>query len=222
MNEGQGTHRLIPGTQMPTFEASPVRAEHAELIWSWVNDDKARTWLDLGSGRQTISKRDLYLLVTSPRNHARLFHRVGGGQPLGLVCLNDARNLMGSADIWGIRGVYDRETRNAAAASFLLTIATGFLDLGRTVIGSWVCDGNSITVGMHRRLGFVETGRLRARHVVNGVAYDRLLFDLTRDEFMTRYPDVPSETGVTARSLGCLPSKVCPIRAEIQELSYAQ
>jgi RimJ/RimL family protein N-acetyltransferase len=219
MTDIHSDDRLIPGTRLPMFEATPVRVEHAEQIWDWMNDEKARIWFDLGSGRQSMSKRDLYLLLTSPRNYARLFRKPNSTPALGLVCLNDMQNLMGSADIWGIRGVYDATTRNAAAASFLLTIATGFLDLGRTVIGSWIAEGNNISIGMHRRLGFVETGRMRARHVVNGVAYDRLLFDMTRDEFIARYPDVPSEQGVTARSFCGALSQPAAVRLASRELS---
>lgn len=148
-----------------------------------------------------MSKRDLFLMVTSIRNHARLFRLPGQDEPLGLICLNDSVNLMGSAEAWGVRGVYSGAPANISASAFVLALATGFVDLNREVIGSWVVDCNQFSVAMHLKLGFRETGRMRSRHFMNGRHYDRVLFDMTRAEFAERYPDVPSENGLTMRQL---------------------
>lgn len=188
----------IPGTTFPLLELFPVGPGHAALVHGWIDDDKARPWLDLGSGRQSLAKRDLYVMLTSPRTWARLFRLPGSDVPLGLVCLNDVANEMGSAEVWGVRGCYDASAPpNTSVAAFLLALANGFIERERAVIGSWVVDGNALSVGMHRLLGMTETGRQRQRHAMGARRLDRLLFDMTRAEFAARFPAVAGESGRT-------------------------
>lgn len=187
----------IPGTELPMLELFPVGPQHMDQVHSWICDEKARCWLDLGGGQQSLPKRNLYLLLTSARNHARLFRVPGTDAPLGLVCLNDARNEMGSADVWGMRGQFAGGPPNVSVAAFLLILANGFLDLDRHVIGSWIVESNQLSIAMHHRLGLKESGRQRGRHRMNGRHFDRLLFDITRDEFAARFPHVPSQSGRT-------------------------
>lgn len=202
------------GTDLPLVTFVPVAAADAEKIAGWIADDKAREWLDLGSGRQQMGARELFLMLTSPRNHARLFHLPGDPArvPLGLVCLNDVANQMGSADVWGVRGAYAGGPRNLSVAAFLGMLATGFVDHGRAVIGSWVVEGNGLSVLMHRRLGLTESGRQRQRHRMGGCLHDRLLFDITRAEFAERYPLVCAESGRCMADLA---------RAASEEMVYA-
>jgi RimJ/RimL family protein N-acetyltransferase len=192
----------IPGTPLPLVELVPLRPTHAALVHAWVSDEQARAWLDLGSGRRDMSQRDLYLQLSGPRTWARLFRLPGTEAPLGLVCLNDVHNEMGSAEIWGMRGNYAPSApRNVVAAAFLLGAANGFIEFGRQVIGSWVVEGNALSASIQRQLGAVETGRQRHRHVIGGRRLDRLLFDFTRDEFADRFPSVPGESGRTMREV---------------------
>lgn len=196
---------------MPSVDLSPIHKEHAEMLHAWISDPRTRCWLDFGGGRRDISKRELFLLVTSARTHARLFSLAGEGRPLGLICLNDASNLMGSAEAWCVRGVYEGGPLNITASAGLLALASGFIDLGRTVIGAWVVDCNYLSIAMHVKVGFKQTGRMRRRHFVNDRLHDRLFFDMTRDEFAERYPDVPAESGRTMRQLqtcadSCVPA----------------
>jgi len=193
------TYAKIPGTDLPLLRRDPVLPSDMATVHGWIGDEKARVWFDLGGGCQSLSSRALYLLLTSPRNHARLFRAPEGGEPLGLSCLNDVTNLMGSADIWGMRGLYASGPRHLAAAGMLLMLADGFIDHGRNVIGSWITEGNMLSIGMHERLGMRQTGRQRARHRIGDVYYDRLLFDMTREEFAARYPDVAASSGATIR-----------------------
>jgi hypothetical protein len=194
-------YATIPGTTLPLIELCPLLPAHAEMVKGWIDDERARCWLDLDSGRQQMDTRPLYLMLTGARCHARLTRMPGSEHYGGLVCLNDSRNEMGSAGVWGLRGDYGPSVPNIAVAAFLVMLATGFLDLQREVIGSWVVDGNQFSVAMHERLGLQLTGRQRARHRMNGRLHDRLLFDITRDEFAERYPKVASEAGRTFAGL---------------------
>lgn len=185
----------IPGTTLPWIELIPLQTDHATTIHLWFADEKVRPWLDLGSGRQQLPVRELYLLLTGSRSFTRLARLPGSTEPLGLVCLGDVSNQMGSADIWGVRGTFAQSPGNVSVAAFLLMLANGFVDLGRTVISSWVVEGNQFSIAMHQRLGMRETGRQRARHFAGGQRRDRLLFDITRAEFAERFGAVRAESG---------------------------
>lgn len=195
-------HDFIAGTDLPRVAFSPVGAEHADMLHAWLGDERVNCWLDFGGGRQQLSKLALYALLTSKRNLARLFHPAQDPTPIGLICMTDIDNPMGSSEVWGMRGLYGTAPKHIATSAMLTALATGFLDQGREVMGSWLVDGNAPSLLIHRKLGLTETGRLRARHRINGRLHDRVLFDITRAEFAQRFPDVPSESGRTCRSLG--------------------
>lgn len=207
----QDASALIPGTSLPCVELHPVDGTHAHIIDGWFRDERARHWLDLGSGRQQMPARELLLMLIGPRCHARLFRLPGSAVFLGLVCLNDFRNEMGSAEVWGLRGFYGRTVPNVTAAAFLSVVAEGFLHLGREVIGSWVVEGNAFSISMLEKLGMRCTGRQRARHRINGRLHDRLLFDVTRQEFAAAYPLIAS-----ASQLGAVGRTLAPVARERQ------
>lgn len=201
MARASGVVVTIPGTEFPMVDLMRIGREHAKMLHQWVTDSNAVRWLDLGGGRQEMSERDLFLMLGSKRNHARLFCLPGTCRPLGLVCLNDVANLMGSAEAWCVRGVFEGGPLNVVTAAVLLTFANGFVDLQREVIGSWTVESNSLSIAVHRKMGLKQTGRMRKRHFMGGRYLDRLLYDLTRAEFAKLYPDVPAESGRTMREL---------------------
>ena len=48
---------------------------------------------------------------------------------------------------------------------------------------------NERALGLYRRLGFQEEGRLRRNYFTNGEYHDEILLGMTREEFDERYPD---------------------------------
>ncbi|MBU3537204.1 hypothetical protein KHT87_22530, partial [Alkalihalobacillus clausii] len=82
--------------------------------------------------------------------------------PIGLVCMTDIDNPMGSSEVWGMRGLYGTAPKHIATSAMLTALATGFVDQGREVMGSWLVDGNAPSMQIHRKLGLTETGRQRA------------------------------------------------------------
>ncbi len=195
----------IPGTTFPSVQFNTIRAQDIDMIAGWMEDKKIHQWLDMGGGRQVVSKMQLHSMLMSQRTHARLFG-MPGSLSIGLICINDVDNLMGTADMWGLRGVYEKGPSNIATAAALVGLATGFIDFKREVMRTWVVDGNHRSLLIHRKLGLREVGKARSCHVMDGKRYDRHLFDMTRDEFANLYPDVPSESGTTFRTLAtCSP-----------------
>jgi RimJ/RimL family protein N-acetyltransferase len=51
-----------------------------------------------------------------------------------------------------------------------------------------VYDYNSASLSLHRKLGFVEEGRLRRHLFLAGDYHDEFVFGMTADEFCQRYP----------------------------------
>jgi len=185
----------IPGTDLPLVTSVPFTAQHAELVHAWASAQHAQDWIDMGNGKRDLTCREFYCFLNSSRNHARVFLDPGTLQPTGLACLNDVHNQMGYAEIWGLRGQFTSRIRGLAPATSLLMLATAFIDFERESVGAWVVAGNSFAIALHQRLGYVRTGVQRRRHRVGQVWHDRVTFDITREEFATRYPRVPAASG---------------------------
>lgn len=188
---------LLPGTELPFVELSAMGAEDFDSVARWIGAERARVWLDLGSGRQELPRRQLYMMLIGQHSHARLFRLPNEPRPLGLVALRDVNDLMGSAEAWVIRDLSVPSPRNVSAAACVRIFANGFLDLNRHLIHSWHVDCNRTSLRLHELVGMRRAGTLRQRHLIGGQRRDRWLYDMTRDEFGQRYPDVPSERGQT-------------------------
>ena len=51
-----------------------------------------------------------------------------------------------------------------------------------------IYDYNAASLGLHRKLGFVEEGRLRRHQFLGGEYHDEFIFGMTADEFHELYP----------------------------------
>jgi hypothetical protein len=60
-------------------------------------------------------------------------------------------------------------------------MSLAFRELGLRSINTWVVEGNP-SLRLVERLGFRFVGCLRQCHIIDGCAYDRLLFDLLASE----------------------------------------
>jgi hypothetical protein len=191
----------LPGTKFPWVETLPVGPDHLDTVWGWMTPPSVRCWLDFGGGRQELPKRQLYMMLTSPRVCARLFRLPGDTQPLGIVCLNNIDDLMDAMDVWVVRDVSVRRTvRNDVAGAIVSVMATGFLDYGRQIANSWVVASHRASIYLHKVVGMKRSGIQRSRHVMEGRRYDRWTYDMTLSDFGALYPDVLSEQGRTFRT----------------------
>ncbi|WP_224360669.1 GNAT family N-acetyltransferase [Hyalangium versicolor] len=191
----------LPGTTWPRVELLPFGPQHLDMVWEWMNPPQVRCWLDFGGGRQDLSKRQLYLMLSNSHVCARLFQLPGDSRPLGLVCMNNIDDLMGSMDVWIVRDLsVMRPIRNSVTSAGARILATGFLDFGRQIATTWVVASNRASIYLHDIIGMRHSGTQRSRHVIDGRRHDRWLYDMTLAEFGQLYPDVPSEQGRTFRT----------------------
>lgn len=191
----------LPGTVLPLVNLAKVTPTDIYLLNSWLSNERIYRWLDMGAGRQSLSILQLQSLMMSPRTYARLAS-VPGKPAFGLVCLNDAQNLMGTAELWYVRGGHAGEPADVMLSAILSVLASGFFDLQRVVIGAWVTDNNQPSLQIQQRIGMQQIGRQRGRHVIDGQRHDRILFDMTCEEFGQHYPLTTSERGHSYESLG--------------------
>lgn len=210
------TCETIPGTDLPRVVLKTVGHEDIDTVHEWLSNQRVHCWLDFGGGRQQLSRLAVGSMLTSKRNRGLLFYAPDSTVPIGIVCLTDIDNAMGSAEIWGVRGHFGPAPKNITTSALLAAMATGFLEHGREAIGTWLVDGNVASVGVHAKLGMTQTGRQRGRHRMGAELRDRILFDMLRHEFIARFPDAPAASGVTCRSLGWVDSAAACPRAEAE------
>ncbi|MDK2125936.1 GNAT family N-acetyltransferase [Parachitinimonas caeni] len=179
---------------LPDVYFKPLTGDDVALLEQWLEPANVHGWLDFGSGRQKLSRLQLQALVSSKKNWAR-FYCDAEGRPIGFMCMVDIDNPMGSAEVFGLRGDLQNGPRHITTAAFINALATGFYDLDRSVMSTWVVASNRPSIQVHRKAGLTEVGRLRHRHVMAGERLDRVCFDITREEFGRLHPTAISEQG---------------------------
>lgn len=84
---------------------------------------------------------------------------------------------------YGIGIFPEQRRRGYAHEAILLLLHYFFAELRYQKCNITVYDFNVPSLLLHRRLGFIEEGRLRRNHFSAGVYHDEVLFGLTFDEF---------------------------------------
>jgi RimJ/RimL family protein N-acetyltransferase len=152
-----------------------------ELAADWLARKENYQWLDFGDGSRPVTPALLKILIQRDTHFLRAYTSDTGDIPIGIVGLNSINRTVGSATFWGASG--DKSFRNRGfgtlAGAKFLTVA--FRDLGLHTINTWVVEHNP-SLRIIERLGFRFIGRQRQCHLIDGRAYDRLLFDLLASE----------------------------------------
>lgn len=152
-----------------------------QLAASWLAQEENYRWLDFGGGRQIVTPALLKVMTQRDSHCLRIYTGGPGDDPVGIVGLNDVNRHAGTGTLWGVTG--DKSFRSRGYATFagskFLTLA--FRELGLRVVNTWAVEHNP-SVRLIERLGFRFVGRLRQCHLMDGRAWDRLLFDLLAAE----------------------------------------
>lgn len=157
-------------------QAGASRVEH------WLSDPSISRWMDFGGGRQILSSVAIRVLARSRSHFIRMICD-DEGSPFAIVGLQHVDSQFRNAMLWYLRS---NEGRNNGirASEFVSTIVDyGFRSLGLLSVHAWVAEGNIPSIALLRRLRFNESGRMRLSHRIDDVPCDRILFDITRDEF---------------------------------------
>lgn len=90
-------------------------------------------------------------------------------------------------------GIHPEHKGNGYAAEAVLLVLRFMFDERRfQKCEARVYDYNSASISLHRKLGFVEEGRLRRHLFQAGEYHDELVFGMTAEEFCQLYPKLRS------------------------------
>jgi RimJ/RimL family protein N-acetyltransferase len=165
---------------------SPVRLkpldspELIQTVAGWLAQKDNYQWVQFGDGRQTLTPQ-LLKILTQRDTHVLRVYTSEDGTPLGIVGLEELNRHFKTARLWVVAGNKNFCGRGHAtqAVSKMLTLA--FRDLGLHAVNTWIVEHNpSVRVAEHVRFKYI--GRQRQCHWMDGVAYDRLWFDLLASE----------------------------------------
>ena len=108
------------------------------------------------------------------------------GEPVGWANLRDWRSPAGTFT-FAIRIYRPYQRLGYAAEAIVMLLRYGFHELRCQKANSATISSNAASIELHRRLGFVEEGRLRRTAYTDGRYWDEVLFGMTREEFDARY-----------------------------------
>jgi len=162
--------------------------ELIHLVARWLGHDENRRWLDFGNGPQILTPEWLKITTQRESELIRVFTSEAEDVPIGVVGLTGIDRAFRTARIWVVAGDTSFRARGHAtrAASKLLTYA--FETLHLNAVNTWIVEHNP-SLRIAERLNFRFIGRQRQCHTIDGVAYDRLWFDLLASEHR-EIPDV--------------------------------
>ena len=88
---------------------------------------------------------------------------------------------------YGISVLPEHRAKGYATEAIVLLLRYCFLELRMHKANAGVWAYNEASLAMHRKLGFVEEGRLRDNIFSNGAHHDEYRFGMTDAEFFARY-----------------------------------
>jgi RimJ/RimL family protein N-acetyltransferase len=175
--------------------------EERRTVLGWLEQDRVHKWLDFGEGRTTLTEGQFTFLIKNPANRINLFCDVETGTPVGIIGLQGVRHNARIASQWGLRGNFDVGARWIALDAVLRNLEVAFEQLGLNAVQAWCVEVNRASLAVTRKAGFKDQGRMRVSHLMDGKLYDRILLDITAQEFFeqekVRQEAVASKVGKT-------------------------
>jgi RimJ/RimL family protein N-acetyltransferase len=165
----------------PLVRLKPLDSpELIQTVAGWLAHKDNCQWLQFGDGRHVLTPQ-LLKIMTQKDTHLLRVYTFEDGTPLGVVGLEEVNRHFKTARLWVVAGDKKLRGRGHAtqAVSTMLTLA--FRDLGLHAVNTWIVEHNP-SVRVAENVGFKFIGRQRECHWMDGVAYDRLWFDLLASE----------------------------------------
>ena len=132
--------------------------------------EKQRAWLEKYGGCKQIDG----MIAFAIENHSQAY--------VGMVTIQDIDERHGK---FGFSMIIDRPYRRRGYAedAVRLMLKYGFMERRLRKCCSACASYNTASAELHRKLGFVEEGRLRKDSFYNGDYHDEILFGLLLDEY---------------------------------------
>ena len=155
--------------------------ELIQLAASWLAQKENYQWLDFGDGRQLVSPAWLKIAMQRGSHVIRIFTSDRDDLPIGVVGLSNVNAHFRTANVWVVLGDKTHGGQGYASRATSRMMTLGFRELGLNAIHTWIVDGNP-SIHVARRVHFRPMGTQRQCHYIDGLAYDRLWFDLLASE----------------------------------------
>jgi RimJ/RimL family protein N-acetyltransferase len=168
---------MIRGRQI---QLRPVEESDYPLIHRWLNHPEVWRYMDY---ERPYSMQDVKEDIERSRREGHPFTILVKDRPIGRIGLNQFRRrdricslymFIGEPAYWGQGHAED-------ATMTLLAYAFSRWDLN--MVELWTLADNDRAIGVYRRCGFIEEGRLRARSFKEGRWVDHMVMSVTREEF---------------------------------------
>ena len=158
----------------------PPTQEYFPMVAGWLSNVDINQWLTSEWRGRAI---DPTLIGIAARNkHNRFFLVRCEGEPCGLVALADWDPVDKIAMIWYVLGDLAGGGRGVATEAVRQLVRTAFTSLDIESMHAWIMEDNHRSRRVLEKNGFREAGRLRRAAVRNGARFDRVYFDLTRQD----------------------------------------
>ncbi|MEV4439975.1 GNAT family protein [Streptomyces sp. NPDC049577] len=156
----------------------------AEALWRWNHDPEVMRWMfdDYAQPLAQVRKR---LEEMPPNAYGEVLYGVealGDGKLIGLVRLRDVEPERGRAELDIYIGEKDYWGRGYATDAMRTICRYGFDKMRLHRISLTVVTENHAAVGVYRKVGFTEEGRLREAFRRDGKWYDQFTMGLLEGE----------------------------------------
>ncbi|MGE5595861.1 MAG: GNAT family N-acetyltransferase [Hyphomicrobiales bacterium] len=135
-----------------------------------------RAWAEQESRKERSDADDTFRFVVETLD----------GVPVGSLNVHDADRLNGTFE-YGINIAREHWAHGYAADAIIVVLRYFFRERRYQKANATVYAFNERSLALHRKLGFVEEGRLRRMHYTGGEYHDEYWFGMTAEEFEARY-----------------------------------
>ncbi len=166
-----------------------MRADNIDTVASWLGKKENYQWLDFGKGAQEIKSASLKMMMQRDIHKLWIYTADDSDEPIGLVGFSDIHPSFKSAVAWCVLGVKMAARNNYTSRAVSRMIKYGFQDMDLHSIYAWTLEHNVGGRKIIEQNNFRFIGRRRECHFIDGKAYDRLLYDLLKTEYIKEEKD---------------------------------
>jgi RimJ/RimL family protein N-acetyltransferase len=159
-----------------------------DLAARWLSLEENYRWLDFGSGVQKVSPVSLKVMAQRNIHELRVFTASDDTTPIGVVGLSNIDRRFRTGEPWCVLGDKSRAGKRNTTMAVAMILELGFGELGLCSAFAWTLEINTPAIRLMERLNFRYVGRRRRCHYIDGVAYDRLLYDVLPEELQAPAP----------------------------------
>jgi len=150
----------------------------------WLSDPDINRWLKSVFRGRRIDRSTVAVMLRDKRNHVLMIRDDAG--PCGLVGISEIDRLDRVGMIWYLLGEKSRGGKGVTSLAVGLALDRAFGDLDLACVYAWIIDGNEPSRRVLEKNGFQPIGRMRGATRLGEEIVDRVYFDVTRDDHLSR------------------------------------